>query len=51
MICPAWKTSLNSEEDEEDTNIENTCDTLLIEDTFLNSDTSMYNPDTHCDKY
>ena len=26
------------------------CDTLLIENMFMNSDTSMYNQDIHCNK-
>ena len=52
MIYQVWKISLNSEEDTNvslqnlfDKNMEYTCGTLLIEDLFINSDTSAYNQD------
>ena len=56
MMYWAWKISSDSEDGDDssqnllDKNIEKTCDTLLIEDTFVNSDTSIYNPDIHLDE-
>ena len=58
MTYPVWKISLNSEEDANDSlqnlfdkNIGTTCDTLLIMVMFMNSDTSMYSWDIHCNKF